>query len=179
MTVKVALLRGINVGGRNLLPMKGLRELFVELGCRDVQTYIQSGNVVFKSEEDDDALSRRIMDDIKQKFGFEPFVQVVEGSVFTAIAEANPYANDAIDPKFLHVLFLAARPDKPDIRKMNDRKSPTERFVLTDDALYLSAPDGIGRSKFAAGVEKWLGVPATGRNWKTVCKLVEMVASAE
>lgn len=98
--------------------------------------------------------------------------------MFTAIADANPYTNDAIDPKFLQVLFLAEKPTQPDSKKMNERLSTTERFVLSDDAVYLSAPDGIGRSKFAAGIEKWLGVPATGRNWKTVCKLLDMVAAA-
>ncbi|MBT8093007.1 MAG: DUF1697 domain-containing protein [Gammaproteobacteria bacterium] len=178
MSVKVVLLRGINVGGRNSLPMKGLRELFDELGCRDVHTYIQSGNVVFKSDEDDDVLSLRLADGIKQGFGFEPFVQVLEGDVFRAIADDNPYKNDPIDSKFLHVLFLAERPAKPDIQKMQERASRTERFLLTDDALYLSAPDGIGRSKFAAGVERWLGVQATGRNWRTVCKLVDMIDAA-
>jgi uncharacterized protein (DUF1697 family) len=172
-------LRGINVGGRNSLPMKALRELFEELGCRAVSTCIQSGNVVFRSDEPVTALSSKVTREIKQRFGFEPLVLIVPGDKFSAIAEANPYANDDVDPKFVHVLFLASKAVEPDIDKMRELQSKTEHFTLTDHALYFKAPDGIGRSKFAAQVEKLLGVPATGRNWKTVCKLLDMVSAAK
>ena len=178
MSIKVGLLRGINVGGKNSLPMKELRELFGELGCRDISTYIQSGNVVFKSDEAADVLSEKLSSMIEQRFGFEPFVLILSGDILTAIAEANPYGDDDIEPKFVHVNFLSRKATAPDIHGMQDRQSGTEDFMLTDRALYLRAPDGIGRSKLAADAEKLLGVPATGRNWKTVCKLVEMVNAA-
>lgn len=176
MTIKVALLRGINVGGKNSLPMQALRELLEELGCRDVSTYIQSGNAVFISDESDNTLSLQISSAIENRFGFEPFVLILSGDRFTAIADANPYANDDIDPKFVHVNFLASKAVEPDIDRMRELQTNTEHFTLTDHALYCKAPDGIGRSKFAARVEKLLGVPATGRNWKTVCKLIDMVS---
>ena len=178
MTIKVALLRGINVGGKNSLPMQALRELLAELGCRNFSTYIQSGKVVFESDEAADALSRRLSGLIKKRFGFESFVLILTGDVFKAIADANPFAHDDIEPKFVHVNFLSRKATAPDIHGMQDRQSGTEDFMLTDRALYLRAPDGIGRSKLAADAEKLLGVPATGRNWKTVCKLVEMVNAA-
>ena len=179
MTIKIALLRGINVGGRNSIPMQELRELLEEFGCRDVSTYIQSGNVVFRSDESEAALSSHLSSAIKQRFGFEPFVLILPGDRFAAIADANPYADDDIDPKFIHVNFLASKAVEPDIDKMHELQSKTEHFTLTDHALYFRAPDGIGRSKFAAQIEKLLGVPATGRNWKTVCKLLDMVSATE
>lgn len=179
MTVKIALLRGINVGGKNSVPMQELRELLEELGCRDVSTYIQSGNVVFRSDESESSLSLQITSEIQRCFGFEPFVLILEADTFKAITDANPYANDDIDPKFLHVNFLASKAVDPDIDRMRELQSKTEQFTLTDHALYFKAPDGIGRSKFAAGAEKLLGVPATGRNWKTVCKLLDMVSAAK
>jgi uncharacterized protein (DUF1697 family) len=178
MKIKVARLRGINVGGKNSLPMKELRELFGELGCRDISTYIQSGNVVFKSDEAADVLSEKLSSTIEQRFGFEPFVLILSGDILTAIADANPYGDDGIEPKFVHVNFLSRKAVAPDIDGMRERQSRTEHFKLTDHALYFKAPDGIGRSKLAADVEKLIGVPTTGRNWKTVCKLVEMINAA-
>lgn len=177
MTIKVALLRGINVGGKNSLPMRALRELLGEIGCHDISTYIQSGNVVFKSNESVAALSKRLPGLIEKRFGFEPFVLILTGDVLTEIAAANPYSDDDIEPKFVHVNFLARKSKEPDVDGLRERQSTTEHFTLTDHALYLRAPEGIGRSRFAADAEKLLGVPTTGRNWKTVCKLVEMVAA--
>ena len=179
MTIKVALLRGINVGGKNRLPMQDLKKILGELGCEHIATYIQSGNVVFRSGETDEALSSHVTRGIRQRFGFEPFVLILPGDRFAEIVDANPYTNDDIDPKFVHVLFLASRAIEPDIDGMRELLSEREHFTLTDHALYFRAPDGIGRSKFAARVEKLLGVPATGRNWKTVCKLLDMVSAAK
>lgn len=176
MTVKIALLRGINVGGRNSLPMRELTEILEDLGCRDVSTYIQSGNVVFRSDEPDNALSLKVSGAVKRRFGFEPPVLILTDDKFTTIADANPYAIDDIDSKFVHVLFFASKAVEPDIDRMRELQSATEHFTLTDNALYLQAPDGIGRSKFAAQAEKLLGVIATGRNWRTVCKLLDMVS---
>lgn len=178
MSVKVALFRGINVGGKNSLPMQDLRDMLGEAGCRDVSTYIQSGNAVFRSDDAADALSKKLSGLIKQRCGFEPFVLILSGKQLVTIADANPYAKDDIDPKFVHVSFLARKATDPDIDGMRARKSKTEHFTLTDQALYLRAPDGIGRSRFAADAEKLLGVPTTGRNWNTICKLLEMVAAA-
>ena len=176
MTVNVALLRGINVGGKNILPMQDLREILGELGCESVATYIQSGNVVFESRQKGDGLARRIGKAIARHFDFEPSVLVISAAKFAAIANANPYVAKAAELKHVHTLFLAGPADDPDLKRMHERKTSTEEFTLADAALYFHAPDGIGRSKLASEMEKYLGVSATGRNQRTVEKLLAMLA---
>lgn len=176
MTVKVALMRGINVGGKNILPMRDLREILGELGCKSVATYIQSGNVVFKSNRKCEALARSISTAIEKRFGFAPFVLVMSAATFEGVAHANPYAAKAVEPKHVHTLFLAGPAADADLQRMHERKSSTEEFELTDAAVYLHAPDGIARSKLANEMERHLGVSATGRNQRTVEKLRAMLA---
>ena len=169
----ILLLRGINVGGHNKLPMKDLRELLETLGYESVQTYIQSGNVVLCAADrpDGDAIS----DAIEKRLGIAPSVLVISAQRFRAVADANPYVDPGVEAKHLHISFLS-RPAAPDMDALNSRKSATEKFTLTDDAFYLLAPDGIGRSKLATDVERLLGVEATGRNLNTVRKLLGMLA---
>jgi len=93
---------------------------------------------------------------------------------FAAIASANPYPEAEATPKFLHVWFLTESATNPDIDAMNSIKAESERFTLTDDALYLHAPDGIGRSRLAAKIDRHLGVSTTVRNWRTVSKLLDL-----
>jgi len=177
VTKFVALLRGINVGGKHVLPMQELRELLAELGCEDVATYIQSGNVVFNHSGKPGNLSEDISDAIEAQFGFRPFVLLMSATDFIAVASANPYSSMVVEPKFLHVCFLSELAKQPGIERMAELASATEQYVLTDTALYLSAPDGIGRSKLAHEVETCLGVRTTGRNARTVGKICEMIES--
>ncbi len=173
----IALLRGINVGGHNILPMKELKVLLEALGCRDIATYIQSGNVVFRHTESDAAsLEATISGAIGESFGFEPRVMLLSVDEFTRCVRDNPFSQALQAPKTLHMWFLAAPAEDPDIEKMESLKAATEEFILTAKAFYLSAPDGIGRSKLAASVEKLLGVPATARNLRTASKLCEMTS---
>lgn len=172
MTQFIVLLRGINVGGHNKLPMKDLRELLEALGYELVQTYIQSGNVVLSADVRPD--SAAITEAIEKRFGFAPRVFVISADRFRAVADANPYEEEVAEPKHLHISFLSG-PAAADVDAMQACKGPTESFTLTADALYLHAPDGIGRSKFAAAAEKMLGVEATGRNLNTVRKLIGML----
>ena len=174
MTIHVALFRGINVGGKHILPMQDLRELLAELGCEDIQTYIQSGNAVFSSA-DPISLSAKITSTIEERFDFAPQVLLLTVERFAAIASANPYPEAEVTPKFLHVWFLTEKAGNPDIDAMNSIKAENERFTLTDDALYLHAPDGIGRSRLAGKVDRHLGVSTTARNWRTVGKLLVLV----
>ncbi|NND46599.1 MAG: DUF1697 domain-containing protein [Woeseiaceae bacterium] len=176
MSVQVALLRGINVGGKNILPMQDLREILGDLGCESVKTYIQSGNVVFESKRKSDGLARRISGAIEKGFHFAPSVLVMSAEKFERIADANPYAAEAAELKHVHTLFLAGAADDPDMKRMHERKTSTEEFTLTDEALYFHAPDGIARSKLASEMERHLGVSATGRNQRTVEKLQAMLA---
>jgi uncharacterized protein (DUF1697 family) len=171
----IALFRGINVGGKNKLPMKDLVATLENVGSRDVATYIQSGNAVFRSEEQDSSLlSEEIMATIGERHGFEPRVLVLGSEEMERAMLSNPFPEAESEPKSLHLYFLAAPPERPDLDAFEGIKSDRERFVLADDVFYLHAPDGLGRSKLAANVERLLGVPATARNWRTVRKVMEM-----
>jgi len=177
MTVYVALLRGVNVGGSHSLPMQGLRNLLTRIGCEDVQTYVQSGNVVFRSTQDADTIRSSIRAAINEQFGFAPNVCLLTIEDFQSIVAANPYP-DAVDtPRYLHVCFFIGTVDSPDLDTLESLRSSTERYELSASAFYLHAPDGIGRSKLAAKVDKCLGVETTGRNWRTVTKLSELADS--
>jgi uncharacterized protein (DUF1697 family) len=172
MKTRVALLRGINVGGRNALPMAELVAVLEELGARNVKTYIQSGNVVFVSPEKSALwLSNTISREIMNRRGFEPHVLVLDPEDIERAIRKNPFPESANDLKALHAGFLASVPEKPDLKTLESLKSKSERFHLIDQVFYLHAPEGIGRSKLAANAEKVLRVPMTDRNWRTVCKI--------
>ena len=175
MKTYIALLRGINVGGKSILPMKELVSLLEDLGAQNVKTYIQSGNAVFQSEETNASLlSSEISAAIKKRHGLEPRVLLLESREMEKVIESNPFREAESEPKTLHVFFLASVPKDPDLDALESFKSDDERFALTGGALYLHAPDGIGRSKLAANAEKLLGVPVTARNWRTICKIMAM-----
>lgn len=175
MSARIALFRGINVGGRNSLPMKALCTILESLGCSQVKTYIQSGNVVFRhASNDDEKLSRDIGAAIENEFGFLPKVLILTATELQRAVDNNPFADATSEPKTLHLGFLAKQATNADLESIESLKSASETFVLADRVFYLHAPDGIGRSKLAARVEKLLGVATTGRNWRTVSKILEM-----
>jgi uncharacterized protein (DUF1697 family) len=174
----IALFRGINVGGTGILPMKELVALLEELGCTGVRTYIQSGNAVFRHRAAAPGLTRKIRAAVGAAKGFEPAVLLLTPDRVAQAAASNPFPEGERDPAKLHLLFLAATPVQPDLGILNGLRSPRERFALTQDVFYLHAPDGVGRSKLAAKAEQALGVPATGRNWRTVQKVLELARSA-
>lgn len=175
MRTWVAFFRGINVGGNNVLPMKDLVAALENAGARDVGTYIQSGNAVFRSEETDaSSLSDRIGAAIREGHGFEPRVLLLGSEEVERAVRSNPFPEAESEPKTLHAYFLASTPERPDLVALEGVKSDRERFVLGDGVFYLHAPDGVGRSKLAANAEQLLGVPATARNWRTVRKILEM-----
>ncbi len=177
MTVYVALLRGVNVGGSHSLPMHGLRNLLTRIGCENVQTYVQSGNAVFRSTEDADAIRINIRAAINEQFGFAPNVCLLTIEDYQSIVAANPYPEAEDTPKYLHVWFLIGAADSPNLDKLESVRLSTERYELSDNAFYLHAPDGIGRSKLAAKVDKCLGVETTARNWRTVTKVSALADS--
>ena len=175
MQVFVALLRGINVGGNNILPMQDLRDLLAGLGCADVATYIQSGNAVFRHSGSAAKLSILIADKIESNFSFRPAVMVIAARLFADIAAANPYSDLADDPKQVHIAFLGAPAVSANLDRLQELASAGEEFILKGTAFYLYAPNGIGRSKLAAAVEKCLGVATTSRNARTVSKIGELL----
>lgn len=175
MKTYIALFRGINVGGNSLLPMKSLKPLLENLGLQNVRTYIQSGNVVFQSEEQDTTqLSSTISAEVKQSHGFEPKVILLQIEDMEQAIAANPFPEAELEPKTLHFNFLASPPQNPNLKGLERYKAENERFELKGKVFYLHAPDGIGKSKLAANMERLLGVPMTGRNWRTVCEIVAM-----
>ncbi len=179
MNTYIALFRGINVGGKHLIKMKELVALLEELGCTAVGTYIQSGNAVFRHRAAAPGLAKKIRAAIGASKGFEPEVMLLTRDRIARAAESNPFPEGEEDPAKLHLSFLAAEPDRPDLSVLEALSSGGECFELIGEVFYLHAPQGIGRSKLAAKVEKVLGVPTTARNWRTVQKLLELADGAE
>lgn len=175
MNTWIALLRGINVGSNRSLPMKSLVALIEELGGEDVCTWIQSGNVVFR-HADAHGLAERLRDAIAREHGFAPDVLILDATRLRAIAAANPFPEADAAPASVHVFFLAAPARRPDLDALERHRSGRERYVLGEHALYLHTPDGFGKSRLAERAEKALGVPATARNWRTVGKLLALIA---
>ena len=157
--------------------MQDFRDLLGELGCRDVATYIQSGNAVFNYSGNVAQLSEAISDKVEDQFGFRPLTMLISADEFLAIAASNPFLADALEQKSLHVCFLSEAAQQPQFERITELASPSEQFVLTDEAFYLHAPDGIGRSKLASNVDECVGVWTTGRNARTVAKICEMIES--
>jgi uncharacterized protein (DUF1697 family) len=175
MKTYIALFRGINVGGKHILPMPALLAFLESLGLVDVKTYIQSGNAVFRSHAENlGLLSSRIVAEINKRHGFEPQLLLLELAELEQAVRANPFPDAETQPNTLHLNFLLHAPTNPDLTALAALKKDSERFSLIDQVFYLHAPDGIGRSKLAAQAEKRLGVAMTGRNWRTVCKLIEL-----
>ncbi len=176
MNTYIALFRGINVGGHNRLPMKELRSLMQDLGYHNVESYIQTGNVVFQTEENNiPKLSGDITAAVKKNDGFEPYVLVLTLEELKEAIESNPFPEAESNPKSLHLNFLISEPSDPDLESLKNYKKESERFKLIDKVFYLHAPDGIGRSKLAGKTERLVGVSMTGRNWRTVQRIMEMV----
>jgi uncharacterized protein (DUF1697 family) len=173
----IALFRGINVGGKNILPMKKLVVALESMGCTNVKTYIQSGNVVFQNEKmQSDKIAQEISSEIKKHHEFEPKVLLLKQAELQQAVDNNPF--DTKEGRALHFFFLDSYPKHADLERLVAVKSQSEKFKLIDEVFYLYAPEGIGRSKLAAKVEQCLGVPVTARNWNTVNKLFSMVMQA-
>lgn len=178
MNIYVAFFRGINVGGNNPLPMKTLVAALDSIGARKVRTYIQSGNAVFESDEKSLArLSKQLSAEINKRCGFEPHVHILTLEALSKAIAENPFPDAVTDPSSLHLGFLSSSPKSPNLEKLATLRKDSERFLLVERVFYLHAPEGLGSSKLAANSEKLLGVPMTDRNWKTVCKVMEMAGS--
>ena len=175
METWVALLRGINVGGNNIIKMADLKSDLESLKLKKVRTYIQSGNVVFKSTtKSASSLTKRICSQIEKQHGFQPQLLILNLNDLLASIKSNPFPKAALDPKTLHFFFLVEPAANPDIEALANAKKQTENYKLTSRVFYLHASDGIGRSKLAANVEKYLGVTTTARNFRTIEKLRSM-----
>ena len=171
-----ALLRGVNVGGKNRLPMADLRDVFSAAGCAAVQTYIQSGNVVFEAAPD---LAERVTDivtrAIRRRFGYETAVIVRSSEELRKVAASNPFDTSG-DPRLLHVAFLEDTPDAEAVSRLDPERSPLDAFAVRGRNVYLHYPNGVARSKLTNEyLAAQLRTASTMRNWRTVLTLREMV----
>lgn len=182
MAVIVAMLRGVNVGGHNQIKMEALRALCEALGLQDAQTYVQSGNVVFRSKERNlVALTKRIEDAIEQGFGFRPAVIVRTTSELKAAIAKNPFARRrGIDPRKLLVTFLADEPSLDAQDRVLRIKAEPEELYIDGRQVYIYFPNGFARPKLSwVAIGKMLGTSGTARNWNSVTKLLEMAEKLE
>lgn len=183
MTTFVALLRSINVGGRNRVLMGDLAGVVESLGFDDVETYVQSGNVVFTGSATPTSAARAIEGGIARELGLEVPVIVRSLRQLSGLLEVNPFLRSGADPKYLHVTFLAGRPP-PDRRQQVVRsETPSgvdhsygdDRFELVGSDVFVHCPGGYGSTKLNnAFFERRTGVVATTRNWRTVTTLARM-----
>ena len=180
MKTYIALFRGINVGGHNVLPMKEMVTLLENLDSYGVKTYIQSGNAVFRNNaEDSNKLSNRISGIVQENYGFEPRVLLLNLDELDDVIVLNPFPRAVVKPKTLHIYFLDSVPKNPDLDLLESIKKNNEQYKLINKLFYLHAPDGIGRSKLATRIEKSLGVSVTARNWRSVCKILDMAKQCD
>jgi uncharacterized protein (DUF1697 family) len=178
-TAYAALLRGVNLGARNRVRMPELRTLVEELGCTDVGTYLQSGNVVLRSDRGADALTKAVEQAIRGELGLDVAVVVRSRRQLERLVAANPFVRPRARENTLYATFLAEKPDPDRVRRLRDESFEPERFELVGQDVYLLFPGGYGRSKLSnALLERRLGVPATTRNWRTVTALAELTAAA-
>lgn len=173
MKTYVALIRGINVANTQI-SMERLRKLCTACGFDDVETYIQSGNVVFSSRDSAQTCSTNLAARLQRELGKPIGVVIRSGRELAGIAAKNPFLKEKVDTARLSVAFLGDRPKAERVKALAAVAWGRDRFHHKAKELYLYCPDGFGRSKLATTFERMLGVGATVRNWNTVSKLLEM-----
>jgi uncharacterized protein (DUF1697 family) len=174
----VALLRGINVGGRAKVAMADLRDLFAALGFRDVRTLLQSGNVVFRAHDEPTAdLERLLETDAAKHLDTHPDFLVRTAAEWVQIVAGNPFPDEAErDPGHLVVMALKQAPAAPAVKALQAAITGPEIIRAADRHLYVTYPDGIGRSRLTGAViESKLRTRGTARNWNTVLKLAALM----
>jgi uncharacterized protein (DUF1697 family) len=175
MTAMVAMLRGVNVGGHNKIRMEDLRSLCTSLKLHNAQTYVQSGNVVFASDETNVAtLAKCLEDAIEKKFGFRAAVILRTLAEMRAVVKKNPFAKREFDPAKLAVLFLSAELSAETRKQLESLKLGPEEVKAFAREIYVYFPDGQGRSKLPPAIDRVIKKTGTGRNWNSVIKLTEM-----
>ncbi len=179
MSVHIALLRGINVGGHAMVSMADVRAFLAELGFRDVRTLLQSGNAVFSgSARGGAALEARLEKAAAERLGLRPAFLVRSVEEWADVIARNPFPNEAQrDPGRLQVMFLKSAPAAPAVAALQAAVTGPEVIRAGTRHLYITYPDGMGRSKLTGAlIEKKLATTGTARNWNTVLKLAELVS---
>lgn len=173
----VALLRGINLAGKNRLPMKDLTEMFAKEGCGSVAAYIQSGNIIFSADAGvASGIASLITARIKKRFGFAVPVVLRTSGELKKVTSNNPFLNAGASEKELHVMFLADVPEAARIRALDPDRSPPDTYQVRGREIYLRLPNGAGRSKLSNQYfDSKLATVSTSRNWRTVTTLLELM----
>ena len=176
MGTYVALLRGINVAGKNKLAMNDLVAIFERAGCGRVRSYIQSGNVVFDAPAPlAERIPRIVPSEIQRRAGLRVPVVVRDSREVRKVARGNPFLGEEGAPSALHVLFLADEPGQKERDALDPHRALPDRFLVRGREVYLFCPHGVGRTKLTnAYFDRALGTTSTGRNWRTVTTLAEM-----
>ena len=175
----VALLRGVNVGGKHILPMKQLVEMFSEAKCVNVRSYIQSGNVVFAAPPKVvKGLPALLEKKIEERFGFSAPIVLRNRDEMARVARSNPFLKAGLPQQALHVYFLANEPNPAAVKSLDVNRSPGDRFHVTGREIYLHVPNGMGRTKLTSTYfDAKLSTVATARNWTTVLTLLTMMSA--
>jgi uncharacterized protein (DUF1697 family) len=182
MPVLISMLRGINVGGHHKIKMDALRSVYASLKCEDARTYVQSGNVVFRTKEKNSIqFAKKIQDAIEREFGFRPEVIVRTCDEMRAAIAANPFAGRRdVEPGKLLITFLAGEPGPGAGASLAGLKPHKEELHLKGRELYIYFPDGVGKSKLPwSSVEKFLKTTGTARNLNSVIKMLEIAEAME
>ena len=173
----LALLRGVNVGGKNKLPMKDLAAMFLAAGCRDARTFIQSGNVLFNAPAKvAKQISRAVPEEIEKRFGHRPPFVIRTADQLALVAANNPFLQAGADADKAHVMFLADTPDAARVKGLDPLRSAPDAFAVSGADIYLYLPNGIADTKLTnAYFDSRLATVSTGRNWRTVTTLLQMM----
>lgn len=175
----LALLRGVNLGGKNKLPMKDLAVLFTAAGCSDVATFIQSGNVIFNlAPRAASKLPELIAAAIAGRFHFQTQIILRTREEIRDVILGNPFLKKGIPADTLHALFLADRPPSGAIEQLDPNRSAPDEFIVQGREIYLNLPNGVGKTKLTNSYfDSKLRTVSTGRNWRTVTKLLDLMES--
>jgi uncharacterized protein (DUF1697 family) len=177
MSTFISLLRGINVSGQRMIKMDALKKLCTDLKFEDIQTYIQSGNIIYNYEESDkDKISDLLKTAIEKTFSFDVPVITLVSSELENIIKSNPFLQDKTkDTTFFYITFLAKNPAKENIELLQYTDFKNDKYQVIDKAIYLYCPDSYRNSKLTNSfLESKLKVPATTRNWKTANELFKI-----
>lgn len=179
MQTYISLLRGINVAGQKKIKMAELRLMYEKLGFESVRTYIQSGNVIFKTRKMAlDRLEARIKSAIAETFGFDVPILVLQHETLQNMVDENPYKDRTVDPKFIYFTLLKNVPESERVQVVEAMNFPDEEFAISNRVVYLCVPNGYGRTKLSNNFfENKLKVQATTRNLKSIRKLLELSSS--
>jgi uncharacterized protein (DUF1697 family) len=178
MNTFISMLRAINVGGQKKIAMEALRSLYAGLELGNVRSYVQSGNVIFDSDEQTALLLAGCIEaQIAQTFGFGVLVFVHSVPDFQRIITANPFLKAGADPARLHVTFLYSPPSQATVNSLPIPGADGDQFLFGEQEIYLFCPNGYGKTRFSNDFfERKLSAPATTRNWNTVNTLFEMAS---